>query len=160
MAKSNTKTSYAEEGLEAVNADTAQAEAALTNTADNSGSDEELQQVGGLEPVAFFYRTSAPKNPGKTKSAYKVLAKGDEITGTYERAFVNGKYKNPTYIIRNTEGQLVGLSGTGSLNRAMDKLEVGSKLKITYGGMSAIKSGEWAGSDAHNFTVFGNKFKA
>lgn len=156
----NKNTSYAEEGLEAVNADAAAAEAAIAPAqADAAAEDNgELQQVNGLEPIAFYYRTSAPKKP--TKAPFKILEKGSTIEGVYEKAFVSGKFKNPTYIIRNTEGVRVGISGAGSLRRAMDKLAEGSKVKITYGGMSTIKNGEWAGSDAHNFLVFGSKFKA
>lgn len=148
--------SYAEEGLEAVQQETEAAEQAVS-TFDGTEANEELKQVGGLERVAFFYRTSAPKKP--SKSPYKILEKGTTITGTYERSFNSGKFKNNTYIIRQDDGQLVGLPGAGSLERAMSKLAEGSKVKITYTGMEAIKNGEWAGNDAHVFIVFGNKLK-
>lgn len=154
--RTNTK-SYAEEGLEEMLKDTSQAEANL-ESATTGLSTAELQQVGGLEPISFFYRTSAPKKP--TSSPYKVLEKGQVITGTYEKSFNSGKFKTNTYIIRDdNDGKLVGLPGTGSLSKAMDKLAEGSKVKITYKGMETIKGGEWAGQDAHVFLVFGNKFK-
>lgn len=149
--------SYAEQGLDDIQAETEAAEAAL-QTVNNDG-EEELVQVGGQEPIAFFYRTSAPKKGSKSTAPFKVLEKGQTISGTYERSFVSGKFKNATYVIRNTEGQLVGLPGTGGLNRAMGKLAEGSKVKITYQGMETIKGGEWAGNDAHAFVVLGNKLK-
>lgn len=161
MSKTSTK-SFAEEGLELVQSDSAQAEATIpvsSGTAEGvDDGEEEMQQVGGLEPVSFFYRTKAPKNT--SKHPFKILEKGESIRGRYERQFTTGKYKNPTYVIRLEDGKLVGLPGTGSLNRAMGKLAEGSKVIINYDGMSTIKGGEWAGSDAHNFTVFGNKLKA
>lgn len=154
-----TTTFYAEEGLEAINNHLAEAEAAIAaNSPATDVSEDELQQVGGLEPMAYFYRFTAPKQP--TKTAYRIFEKGQTVEGTFERMFTGGKFNNNTYVIRNSEGQLVGLPGVGSLKRAMDKLAEGSKVKITYNGMSEIKGGQWAGSDAHNFTVFGNKLKA
>lgn len=150
------KKSYAEQGLEEVANDTAAAEA-VVNASINT-DDGEFQQVGGNEPVAFFYRTSAPKKP--TKSPYKVIEKGETIIGTYERSFVGGKFGNTTYIVRIANGTLIGLPGAGSLNKAMAKLAEGSKVKVTYDGMKPIKGGQWEGTDAHVFTVFGSKLKA
>jgi hypothetical protein len=157
MGKNQTavRKSYAEEGLEDVQNEFNAAETALQET-NNGTNEEEFVQVGGLEPVAFYYRTSAPKKP--TKSAFKIINKGQTINGTYERAFKGGKFNNTTYLIREN-GQLVGLPGAAGLSRAMDKLEIGSKVQITYNGMEEIKSGEWAGRDAHTFIVRGNKLK-
>lgn len=161
VSNANTQArSFAEEGLEEIQQETAAAEAAVPEAANATagGEEEDLVQVGGLEPIAFFYRTTAPKKT--PKQPFKILEKGQVIAGTYERHFVTGKFKNPTYVIRLTDGTLVGLPGAGGLNRAMKKLAEGSKVKITYEGMSTIKGGEWEGNDAHNFTVFGNKLKA
>jgi len=155
--KTNTNKSFAEAGLEEVNNEAITAEAAI-NVSDASNGDDEFVQVGGLEPVAYFYRTSAPKKP--TKSPFKVIEKGQTIIGTYERSFVSGKFKNNTYLVRLEDGTLVGLPGAGSLTKAMGKLAEGSKVKITYDGMQTIKGGEWEGQDAHSFTVFGSKLKS
>jgi len=158
MSKTTNKKSYAEEGLEEVINESTAAEAALNATATNDDdNDGNFVQVSGLEPVAYFYRTSAPKKP--TKSAYKILEKGQTIQGTYERSFISGKFKNATYLIRLADGTLVGLPSAGSLTKAMARLAEGSKVKITYDGMQTIKGGEWEGQDAHVFTVFGNKPK-
>lgn len=157
MSKTNTAKSYAEQGLEEVQQETVAAEGVVESSNLTSTDSEDYQQVGGFEPVAFFYRTSAPKKT--PKSPYKILEKDQTILGTYERSFESGKFKNNTYIIRLNDNTLVGLPGTGSLTKAMNKLGTGSKVKITYNGMEAIKGGEWAGQDAHSFTVFGNKLK-
>lgn len=150
--------SYAEAGLEEVSNETEAAEKALGPINSNTASEEEFVQVGGLEPIKYFYRFSAPKKP--SKSPFKILEKGQTIEGTYERQFITGKYENATYVVRLQNGDLVGLPGTGSFTKSMDKLAEGSKVKITYKGLEAIKSGQWAGSEAHAFIVLGNKLKA
>ena len=157
MNKSNKARSFAEEGLEGVQNENNEAEALVPVSGEAPAESEDLQQVGGLEPIAFFYRFSAPKK--EPKNPYKVFGKGEVVTGRYERSFVSGKFNNPTYIIRLADNSLVGLPGTGSLKRSMDKLAEGSKVQITYQGMGTIKGGQWAGSDAHNFIVFGSKLK-
>ena len=154
MSKTNAKT-YAEQGLEDVNNETAAAEANIAISSEDSS--DEFFQVGGLEPVKYYYRTSAPKKP--TKSPFKILEKGQTITGTYTRSFTSGKFKNATYLVRLDNGDLIGLPGAGSLTKAMSKLAEGSKVKITYQGTQEIKGGEWKGQDAHVFTVFGSKLK-
>lgn len=155
--KNNTAKSFAEEGLEDIQQYSEEAEANIPAEASSGEDDGELVQVGGSEPVAFFYRTSAPKKT--TKSPFKVITKGETILGRYERSFTGGKFNNTTYIVRTEDGKLVGLPGAGSLNKAMAKLAEGSKVKVTYEGMQTIKNGQWEGSDAHVFTVFGSKLK-
>ena len=157
--KSNAAKSFAAEGLEAVQNEIAQAEAELQAVAEGVEPEGELVEVGGLEPVSFFYRYSAPK-PGKTpKQAWKILEPNTTIEGVYERSFTTGKYKNPTFLIRTNAGELVGLPGAGTLNKRMEKLAEGSKVRITYTGMKTIEKGEWAGNDSHQFNVLGNKFR-
>jgi hypothetical protein len=150
------KKSYAEQGLEDVQSEAAMIEVPADAAAAND--DGEFQQVGGLEPVAYFYRFTAPKKT--PKNPFKILEPGQTIVGVYERFFTSGKFENNTYLIRLPSGELVGIPGAGSLAKAMNKLAFGSKVKITYRGMSEIKGGEWAGTNAHNFTVLGNKLKA
>jgi hypothetical protein len=152
------KKSYAEQGLEDIKQEATEVEAEMAEVEASSSDDEGFQQVGGLEPVAFFYRFTAPKKT--PKNPFKILEVGQTIQGVYERFFTSGKFENNTYLIRIPSGELIGLPGAGSLQKAMDKLEFGSKVKITYNGMSEIKGGEWAGTNAHNFTVLGNKLKA
>lgn len=157
MAKNNNK-SYAEQGLEEVQEASNQAEQYVNASDTGNGGSEEFVQVGGLEPVAYFYRTSAPKKP--TNSPFKILEKGQTIIGKYERSFVSGKFSNPTFLIRlDSTKELVGLPGAGSLTKAMYKLAEGSKVKITYQGMAPIKGGEWEGTDAHSFIVMGTILK-
>lgn len=179
----NKAKSFAEEGLEETQKEAAEVEATMQNLTDtaadvDSDDDGEMVQLGGLEPIVLFFHTKAPKNTPKVP--FKILEKGSTITGTYERSFIAGKYKNPTYVIRMSKdaapvagvevaGKLVGIGGTGNhdprkgrltgLNGQIAKLQEGSKIKITYEGMSTMKGGEWAGNDAHNFTAFGNKLK-
>ena len=156
MSKTAVKT-YAEQGLEEIQDETAAAEA-FVNVATATTDDEgEFQQVGGLEPVAYFFRFNAPKKP--QKSPFKILEKGQTIVGTYERSFTGGKFKNSTYLIRLENGELIGLPSCTAITRAMSKLAETSKVKITYTGAEVIKGGEWAGNEAHAFIVLGNKVK-
>lgn len=158
--KNNTARSFAEEGLEAVNEEAPAAEAALPASGTPVGADEEeeLVQVGGLEPVEFFYRFNAPKKT--PKNPYKVLTTGETIEGTFVRTFVSGKFKNGTHLIRLKEtGKLVGFPGSGSIDKAMSKVAEGARIKIRYDGMSEIKQGQWKGSNAHNATVLASKLK-
>lgn len=161
MGKNNSQAApatYAEAGLEDIKQEAAEVEAGMVETSGGSDSEDDLQQVGGLEPVDLFYRMKPPKTA--PKNPFKVFEKGETITGVYERSFISGKYKRSTYIIRLVDGRLIGLPGTGSLARGMDKLAEGSKVKIIYQGVGTIKGGEWAGNDAYNFVVYGNKLKA
>ena len=148
------KKSYAEAGLEDVQAEAANIPVDATEPVEQ---EEDFQQVGGLEPIAFYYRLSAPKK--QPKQPYKILEPGQTITGTYERSFTTGKFNNPTYVIRGEDGQLFALGSTGGLKRAFDKLAEGSKVKVTYQGMGTIKNGQWAGNESHNFIVFGSRLK-
>lgn len=153
----NTAKSYAEEGLEAVTEDTAAAEANVSSNAIETG---EMVEIGGLEPLAYFYRFNAPKNG--SKSPFKIIEKGTVIEGTYERSFITkGKYgEKTTYVVKLNDGKLVGLPSAGKLEKQFAKLAEGSKVKVIYDGMDVIKGGQWAGSDSHVFRTFGNKLKA
>lgn len=155
---SKTNKSYAEQGLEDVQAGAAAAEEFVNASANTGTSEEDFQQVGGLEPVKFFYRFNAPKKA--TKSPFQIIEKGQTITGTYERNFIGGKFKNPTFLVRLDNGDLIGLPGCTAITRAMAKLAEGSKVKITYTGVDTIKGGEWEGNDAYSFIVLGNKLRA
>src|SRR6185312_7399150 len=164
MAKTSTTTkSYAEEGLEDIQQYSAEAEENVGSTETAPTNEDEFFQVGGVEPVEFFYRLNAPKKP--TTSPWKILEKGKTITGTYERSFVNKASKfnkggsRITYLVRGEDGKLFGLPNAGSLDKGMAQLAEGSKVKITYQGMAPMKAGEFAGTDAHTFIVLGNKRK-
>lgn len=157
MSKTNTKT-FAEAGLEEVNELAAAAEADLKVVDTTTDDEDEFQQVGGLEPVAAFFRLNAPKK--QPKHPYKIFEKGQTITGTYERSFEAGKFKNKTYLVRFDDGKLYGMPSCTAITRAFEKLQETSKVKVTYVGMETIKGGEWAGNDAHTFIVLGNKLKA
>lgn len=161
MSKTNVNKSFAEEGLEANQAEMSRVEEyiVIQKGATTQGEDEgEYQQVGGLEPAAFFYRFNAPKK--QPKQPFKILEKGQTITGTYVRTFIGGKFSNATHYLRlGDTGELVGLPGSGRLNKALGKVVEGSKVKIIYNGMETIAKGDWEGQDAHTFVVFAKQLK-
>lgn len=74
---------------------------------------------------------------------------------TFEGRFIEvkaGKYDNATYMLETADGT-IGINGTGKLASLMAKVALGSLVKITYLGKDEITSGQWKGSDAHNFKV-------
>lgn len=160
--KTTTAPSFAEEGLEDIQSFAEEAEqyVPIDSNAD-TGSEDEFVQVGGNEPISFFFRFTAPKKP--TKSEFKILEKGTTLEGVYERSFTGGKFNNTTYIVRLSSGEhtgkLVGLPSAGQLSKAMAKVAEGSDVRITYTGVSEIKNGKWAGSDSHTFVTLARKRK-
>lgn len=155
--------SFAEEGLEAIQADSNQAESNVKDTVnDDSNFDfDSLSQAGGLEPVSFYYRFAPPKKP--SKYPFQILSKGDTIKGTYVKAFSNGTKDAKgndklTHLIRNTDGKLVGLPSAGGLDRDLAVVLPG-RIKVEYHGMAEIKKGQWKGKDSHQFAVFAENKK-
>lgn len=149
--------SFAEEGLEDLTQDGEELLAAVPESSGMGEDETELKQVGGLEAVSLFYRLTPPKTP--PKSPTQVISKGFELKGVYERSFISGKMKKPTFLIRNNEGKLVGIGGAGSLEKSLLKVAEGSKVHIIYDGTEIIKGGDWAGNIAHAFRVFAAKLK-
>lgn len=116
-------------------------------------ADDELQPVGGegFDPISTFYRFTAPKKPGATPA--KVLTEGDTFEGSYEGSFSSGTFEQTTHKVRTEDSGLIGLPGSGQLNKLMAKVVKGARVKIVYRGQEAIKNGKWAGKKAHTFTV-------
>lgn len=158
MSTNKANKSFAEEGLEDLTSDANELLSQVPPSSNLIEDEGELQQVGGLEPVSLFYRLTPPKTP--PKSPTQVISKGFELKGVYERSFISGKMKKPTFLIRNGEGKLVGIGGAGSLEKSLLKVAEGSRVHIIYDGTEIIKGGDWAGNSAHAFRVFAAKLKS
>lgn len=143
--------SYAEAGLESIQAVSGKAQMALVGGGDSNWIEAtSSSNEGGLEPISYYFRTSAPKKPGKSK--YQVLSKGDIVVGTYEGSFTseNNRFKTPTHKIRLTDGTLTAIGGTTLLNKGFAQATIGKGVKITYNGSKASKNG----NDVQLFSVF------
>jgi hypothetical protein len=160
MSKANTaRKSYAEQGLEDIQTDMIDT-ATLQNPEE---PEDEMVNVGGLEPIAGYYQIKAPTKEGKTP--VHLFKEEGVINGTYERVWEKDakskdgrKFKAYTYIVRfASDGQLYGLSGPG-LSKGFQALEPGpkSKVQVTYKGTNEGKDGV----TYHNFIIRGNKLKA
>jgi uncharacterized protein with NRDE domain len=84
----------------------------------------------------------------------KNLKKGQTVAGTYLGSYRSGTFNSLTFKIKlESDGRLIGLSGGGQLAKKMANVPEGSYVEVTYDGQSAIKSGQFKGTKAHNFRV-------
>lgn len=50
---------------------------------------------------------------------------------------------------KNVIGKILVLNAAGQLNKAMEKMDEGQFVQVTYNGMSTIETGKYAGKDSH-----------
>lgn len=130
-----------------------------TKTAANATniSEANLVDVGGsskFENVSKYYGYTTPKE-GRTNSAQ--LQEGDTFLGTYEGFFIGKQYGTKTYKVRTNEEGLIGITGSGLLNKLMESVNPGATVKIVYRGQETMEKGKYAGRKAHAFTVRASK---
>lgn len=112
--------------------------------------DDGLKSVGNsYEPIVAYYSLTQPKS-GNTNS--RLLEEGAEINGTYEGSFTGKKFGKKTHKVRTNEG-LIGLPGSGQLDKLMGLVKQGATVKVIYQGKKEISSGQYAGKPAHVFIV-------
>ncbi len=86
---------------------------------------------------------------------------GEFIIGEYIKS-VEDKYGKPNWLIKideagftskkdiaKFEGKIIGLNSSGGLDRAMEQVEVGEMVQITYEGMEQMNGGPYKGKDKH-----------
>ena len=71
--------------------------------------------------------------------------------GTYVAKGIS-KFDKPTFTLDTDKGRVL-LNGAGNLSYQMEKVEVGALVQVIYGGMEALKNGDYAGTKAHQFRV-------
>lgn len=120
-------------------------------------NDADLKPVGNgsLEPISKYYNF----NPPKEGSTAEQLLPNTTIYGTYEGSFTSKNFGSVTHKVRTEDGLLVGVPGSGQLNKLLDKVAKDSRVKITYRGKEKIASGAFAGKQAHSFIVAASAFK-
>jgi len=126
--------------------------AALTSVSNTTVAADGFEAVGAggnFEKIIAYYQFNAPKKAG---GIARQLQAGSEVTGTYEGSFTGKTYGNTVHKVRTSEG-LVGIPGSGQLDKLLSSVANGNIVKIVYNGKSAIKEGKFAGKLAHNFAV-------
>lgn len=93
---------------------------------------------------------------------WNLWKEGDVVVGKFV-AEREDKYKKPSWIIEVIEahlqgkpklaaklkGQNLGLNSTGTLDKAMEQVEIGNTVQITYSGMEEMTGGPFKGKDRH-----------
>jgi hypothetical protein len=109
---------------------------------------QEVTLGNGEGSVAYFRGPNSEENP---------ITAGEEITGNYLGSFKAGsKIKSLVHKVELADGNVVGINGSGMLNKKLEKTTVGSNITILYEGKKEITSGEWTGTNAHQYKVFLN----
>lgn len=86
---------------------------------------------------------------------------GDYIIGKYV-GMKEDNYDKPNWMVQVEEavfadeeeaaklvGKQIGLNSNGQLDKAMEKVEEGQFVQVTYNGKSEIEKGKYAGKEAH-----------
>lgn len=121
--------------------------AAIAAAAPQKG--RKLTSGGGGE--IKFYNTPTTKYPNPANK----LEAGVEFTGTYEGAIESKQFGSLTHKVGTSEG-MVGIPGSGQLNKALAQVNPGTNVTIVYKGKQAIQTGKYAGKEAHTYDVFDN----
>lgn len=116
-----------------------------------SSVEDNLKPVAGsgLETIIGYYSLSPRKNPS---AVARTLESGGSIRGVYAGKYTDATYNKTIYKVRTEEG-LVALNSATQLDNLMTKVPEGAEVKITYNGKNTIKSGKYAGKQAHSFSV-------
>lgn len=107
-----------------------------------------------------YVKLGALKPEQEGKDYYKCLSTGDAIEGILEGTRLStGKYPGRTeYLIKPFTGEktlVIAQSGNLTARIAAKGIEPGDAVRIVYNGKNVAKSGKFAGTAMHNFTVLG-----
>src|SRR5271165_4471588 len=127
-----------------------------TKEATEASPTSNLKQVGNFEPFVQVFSTSAPTDKSLANTVQ--IKPGDELLGIYEGFATVGAQKTPLYRIRTDKG-LVGIFGSGQLNKKMAQVAEGAEVSISYTGKQAMTTGQYAGTKAHQYNVAASVLK-
>lgn len=85
------------------------------------------------------------------------LKSGDKFVGTYLDSWTGGEYNTTTHKIEQEDGKVLGINGTGQLNKLMEKVQKGSAVEVHYAGKVKLDKGPMKGKHAHQFSVLADK---
>ncbi len=90
---------------------------------------------------------------------------GDIMIGTYKGSQTD-QFGKPNWLIEVVEafladkkdqkkliGQVLGLNSSGTVDRAMEDVEIGSMVQFTYNGLVRMDGGPYKGKDKHDIEV-------
>ena len=93
--------------------------------------------------------------------AWKEWETGDYVIGTYKGSKTDS-YGKPNWLLQVEDasfidhktakkivGQIIGLNSNGMLDKAMDGVEIGEIVQVTYNGTSEITEGKYKGKESH-----------
>lgn len=152
----NKQNTFAEEGLQEIEQETAATVAVTAGAAATEGVDDEQMTEVGFEPIKIWFRFKEGEKP---QPSDRILTEGMVLLGVYEGSFKGGKFERMTHKIRLTapgtadDKALAGLPSSGQLDKLFEQSETGAKVKVIYRGQSPIKKGKFKDSLAHNFSL-------
>ena len=85
------------------------------------------------------------------------LKKGDEFIGTFVESLISPKFKTLQYKFSKETGGTFVLPSSGKLKSLMTSIEPGMLCKVVYDGKVVIQSGDFKGTEAHNWLVYFDK---
>lgn len=113
------------------------------------------------------------KKLSSVKAVYRKWSEWDEediLIGVYKGSQTDS-YDKPNWLVEVEDAQfsdkkaakklmpssgekiIIGLNSSGKLDAAMDQVEMGDIVQVTYKGMSTIEKGKYKGKDAHDIEV-------
>lgn len=90
----------------------------------------------------------------------KELKPGDKFCGTYLDSFSCGEYETVSHKLLTSDGKILGINGTGQLNKTMTTVAKNAYAEITYKGQEVIQKGPRKGKMAHQWEVMASELVA
>lgn len=81
------------------------------------------------------------------------LTKGSVIAGIYRGSFED-RFEKLNYRLEQADKSMKVVNGSGLLDNLMQRVNIGDSIEIVYTGKQALKTGKFAGKEAHGFEVF------
>lgn len=125
-----------------------------------SGTAEQVvweEREESVDANSLFAKLKPLTDEQKSKGYYFELKAGDAVEGVIAGTEVNKFGKLEYRITSFKDGKTIVLANAGNLQRRIEDkgLTVGDAIRIEYNGKKPMKSGQYKGTLAHNFTVLG-----
>jgi hypothetical protein len=119
-----------------------------------------------MVPKRTFVSRRKLSGGGGSYRAWKMWETGDVLIGKFVQAGEDQTYGKPTWTIlveeamfsdedlaETLKGKRLTLNSNGMLDKAMEQVQLGEMVQITYNGTSEIEKGKFKGKDAHQVEV-------
>lgn len=106
-----------------------------------------------VNDINVLYTKLRPlKDAENEKGFYVELPIGDSLSGVLKGSEVDN-YGKTAFSIERADGKTQVISSAGNLGRQMAEVTAGTYVQITYQGKKEMKSGPYAGTPSHQFSV-------